>query len=113
MAFDFDKIRTDINEIIDTGDKAIASSKILDLHDYITTEQATITSEHNSLNEKIKEQEETIAKLQADTESLRAANADVMLKYGDIVSRTQPVFKEVKEEKEEKPTSWEDIINMK
>lgn len=114
MAFDFDKIRTDINNILETGDKVKASSQILDLQDYITNEQAEYTSTVNNLNEKIKEQEETITKQNNDIDSMRAANFDVMKKYGDLVNRTQPVLTEVKpnEEDENKEQSWEDIMKM-
>ena len=35
---DFDKIRSDINAILEDGDKVKASAKILDLEDYIKEE---------------------------------------------------------------------------
>lgn len=110
---DFDKVREDINSILDTGDKVKASSKILDLQDYITQEQANDTNTLNDLNDKISNYEKEIETLKADNDSIRAANFDVMAKYGDLVKQTQPVLKKVEtKEEEEKSTTWEDIMAM-
>lgn len=112
MNLDFDKIREDINTILDTGDKVVASSQILDLQDYITKGQAEYTSEVNELNETIKKHEETIEKQNKEIDSIRAANFDVMQKYGDLVRDTQPVFKTVEKEENTEEKSWEDIMTM-
>lgn len=112
---DYDKVRQQINDILEVGDSVKASSKILELNDMVTQSQAEDTAEFERLNNDITNKDERIKELEKENVDIRQANADVMLKYGELLNHQpqQIIVKETKEEDNEpKEKSWEEIAKM-
>lgn len=111
---DYEDIRNRINEINEIGDTVKASAKILELNDIITKsnaeDEAVKQRYENQINDLASENEN----LKSEVNDIRKANADVMLKYGELLThQTQQVIVEKKQpDDEEKTLSWSDIMKM-
>lgn len=114
---DYNDIKTRINKIVEIGDTVKASAEILELNDVITQSESEDTAKFNDYENTIKSRDEEIAILRKDNDDIRKANADIVLKYGELLNR-QPIDSVVKnkpdEKDEEKPSpSWDEIAKMK
>lgn len=114
---DYNDIKTRINKIVEIGDTVKASAEILELNDVITQSESEDTAKFNDYENTIKSRDEEIATLRKDNDDIRKANADIVLKYGELLNR-QPIDSVVKnkpdEVDEEKPSpSWDEIAKMK
>lgn len=110
----YDEVKDKINEILEIGDKIKASSKILELNDLVTTAEAEDTAKFNELENTVTEKTNRIAELEQENSDIRNANADIMLKYGELLThQQQPIIEKKKVEvEEEKPLSWNEIAEM-
>ena len=109
---DYDDIKSRVSEIISIGDEAKASTKIIELNDIITQSKAQDEAELTNLQNEIEAKKNRIEELENDNKEIRQANADVMLKYGQLLTQTQPIVTPVVQEEEEKALSWEEISKM-
>lgn len=112
MSMDYDKVKGLVTEIINIGDEAKASTKIIELNDYMTQEKANDVAELERLKNEIEAKNNRIQELENDNKIIRDANADVMLKYGTLLSQTTPVVVKNEKEEEEKVPTWEEISKM-
>ena len=102
----YDDIRQRINEITEIGDSVKASAKILELNDIITNSNAEDVQRETEFTERISALENENTSLRNEVEDIRKANADVMLKYGELLTHQTNNY--IKSKKEE----GEDIVNM-
>ena len=109
---DYDDIKSRVSEIISIGDEAKASTKIIELNDIITQSKAQDEAELTNLQNEIEAKKNRIEELENDNKEIRQANADVMLKYRQLLTQTQPIVTPVVQEEEEKALSWEEISKM-
>ena len=112
IMLDYDDIKSRVSEIISIGDEAKASTKIIELNDIITQSKAQDEAELTNLQNEIEAKKNRIEELENDNKEIRQANADVMLKYGQLLTQTQPIVTPVVQEEEEKALSWEEISKM-
>ena len=112
---DYNDVRTRISDILEVGDQVKASAKILELNDLVTQNEAEDKAELERLNTTINEQTNKIKDLETEVSECRSANADIMLKYGQLLQH-QPqqiiVEKKPEQDDDEKVMSWEDISKM-
>lgn len=111
---DYEDIRNRINEINEIGDTVKASAKILELNDIITKSNAEDEAKKQDYETQIKNLTSENDNLKTEVNDIRKANADVMLKYGELLTHQtqQIIVKEKPEDDEEKPLSWDDIMKM-
>ena len=111
---DYEDIRNRINEINEIGDTVKTSAKILELNDIITKSNAEDEAEKKKFETQINDLTTENENLKSEVNDIRKANADVMLKYGELLTHQtqQIVVKEKPEDDEEKPLSWDDIMKM-
>ena len=114
---DYNDIKARINKIVEIGDTVKASAEILELNDVITQSESEDIAKFNEYENTIKSRDEEIATLRKDNDDIRKANADIVLKYGELLNR-QPIDsvgkKKPDKEHEEKPSpTWDEIAKMK
>lgn len=113
---DFDEIKKDISDIIAIGDEALASTRLIELQDKIVNEVSETSAEIKGLNDTISDLNTKLESANAENESIRKNNKDLLLRYGELVTKTQPAVStvETEESEEEKLSklSWNDIAKM-
>lgn len=110
----YEDIRNRINEINEIGDTVKASAKILELNDIITKSNAEDEAEKQQFEKQINDLTSENENLKSEVNDIRKANADVMLKYGELLTHQtqQVIIEKPKPEDEEKPLTWSDIMKM-
>lgn len=116
---DYNDIKTRINKIVEIGDTVKASAEILELNDVITQSESEDTAKYNEYENTIKSKDEEITNLRKDNDDIRKANAEIVLKYGELLNR-QPIESVDKkkpdkdDDDDDKPSpSWDEIAKMK
>lgn len=109
---DYAKIKDTVKEILDIGDEAKASAKIIELNDMLSKGEAQDRADIDKLNNEIEAKSTRIEELESDNKEIRKINADIMLKYGTLLNEQQPVVTEVEEDKEEPSKTWAEIAEM-
>lgn len=116
---DYNDIKTRINKIVAIGDTVKASAEILELNDVITQSESEDTAKYNEYENIIKSKDEEIKNLRQDNNDIRQANADIVIKYGELLNR-QPIDSVEKkkpdkdDDDDDKPLlSWDEIAKLK
>ena len=104
--------------MLDYNDIQTRINKIVEINDVITQSESEDTAKYNEYENTIKSKDEEITNLRKDNDDIRKANADIVLKYGELLNR-QPIEsvdkkKPDKDDDDDKPSpSWGEIAKMK